>query len=94
MRVEVTALDHIYMAVRDLEKSEAFYDPLMRFLDFRKGTSTVAGEPHVHYYNRVVHYTLRPARSEPVARMPGHFAVSLAEGSWIANSDGGSQRCR
>ena len=64
MRVDVIALDHIYVAVRDLSKSEAFYDPLMHLLDFRKGTGHVASEEHVHYYNRVLHYSIRPARSE------------------------------
>jgi len=63
MRVEVIALDHVYMAVQDLARSEAFYDPVMTLLDFRKGTGSVAGEPHVHYYNRVIHYTLRPAHT-------------------------------
>jgi len=63
MKVDVVALDHIYIAVRDLSVSEAFYDPVMRFLDFRKGTAPVAGAPHLHYYNRVTQYTIRPARS-------------------------------
>ncbi len=64
MRVEVIALDHIYISVRNLSASEAFYDPVMRFLDFRKGTVPVAGDPHLHYYNRVLQYTIRPARSD------------------------------
>jgi glyoxylase I family protein len=63
LRVEVIALDHVYISVRDLEASEAFYDPVMRLLDFRKGTGLVGGEPHLHYYNRVIHYTIRLARS-------------------------------
>jgi catechol-2,3-dioxygenase len=64
MKVEVIAVDHIYIAVRDLCASEAFYDPVMRLLDFRKGTGPIAGEPHLHYYNRVLQYTIRPARSK------------------------------
>jgi len=64
MPIEVTALDHLYIAVSDLAASEAFYDPVMRLLDFRKGTGSIAGESHVHYYNRVMHYTIRPARGE------------------------------
>src|SRR5215510_2860588 len=64
MKLEVIALDHIYVAVRDLAASEAFYDPVMRLLDFRKGTAPVAGDPHVHYYNRVLQYTIRPARAD------------------------------
>ncbi len=64
MKIDVIALDHIYVAVRSLSASEAFYDPVMRFLDFRKGTAPVGGDPHLHYYNRVLQYTIRPARSD------------------------------
>lgn len=61
--LEVGRLDHLYVSVRDLEASERFYDPVMRALGFRKGTRAIAGEPHAHYFNRVLQYTLRPARS-------------------------------
>jgi catechol 2,3-dioxygenase-like lactoylglutathione lyase family enzyme len=64
MKVEVIGLDHLYVTVRSLSASEAFYDPIMRFLDFRKGTVPVGGDPHVHYYNRVLQYTIRPAHSD------------------------------
>jgi glyoxylase I family protein len=63
MAIEVSAIDHIYVAVADLQQSIAFYDPLMKLLGFRKGTTPIAGEPHVHYFNRVTQYTLRPART-------------------------------
>ena len=33
MPLEVTAIDHIYVAVRDLERSVTFYDPVMKFLE-------------------------------------------------------------
>lgn len=62
--VDVTALDHLYVAVRDLARSEAFYDPVMRLLGFRKGTFPIGGERHLHYFNRVMQYSLRPARSD------------------------------
>jgi len=61
MTIEVSAVDHIYVAVTDLERSVAFYDPVMKLLGFRKGTKPIAGEPHVHYFNPVTQYTLRPA---------------------------------
>ena len=60
--MDVTALDHIYVTVTDLRRAEAFYDPVMRLLGFRKGTLAIGGEPHVHYFNRVMQYSLRPAR--------------------------------
>ena len=62
MALEVTALDHVYVAVSDLARSEAFYDGVMRLLDFRKGVRPIAGERHVHYFNRIMQYSLRPAR--------------------------------
>jgi glyoxylase I family protein len=61
VRVEVVGLDHVYVSVCDLARSEAFYDPVMRLLDFRKGTLAVGGDAHVHYFNRVMQYTIRPA---------------------------------
>jgi len=62
--LEVLGLDHIYLTVRDLDRSVAFYDPVMRALGFRKGDRPIAGEPHVHYFNRVMQISLRPARPE------------------------------
>ncbi|TMA78177.1 MAG: bleomycin resistance protein [Deltaproteobacteria bacterium] len=59
---DVIAVDHVYVAVRDFERSVRFYDAVMRLLGFRKGTSPIAGEPHAHYFNRITQYTIRPAR--------------------------------
>ena len=62
MDLEVTGIDHLYISVRDLRASEQFYDPVMQALGFRKNTRAIEGEPHAHYFNRVMQYTLRPAR--------------------------------
>jgi catechol 2,3-dioxygenase-like lactoylglutathione lyase family enzyme len=62
MAVQITGLGHLYIPVSDLERSMAFWDPVLRALDFRKGTTPIVGEPHAHYYNRVLQITLRPAR--------------------------------
>jgi len=69
MALEVSGVDHIYVAVSDLARSVAFYDPVMRLLGFRKGTKPIAGEPHVHYFNPETQYTLRQAKS-PAAHDP------------------------
>ena len=37
MSVEVIGLDHVFVAVRDLRRSEEFYDRVMSVLGFRKG---------------------------------------------------------
>src|SRR6185295_15876536 len=62
--LDVTAVDHLYVTVRDLARSRAFYDPVMRLLGFRKGTVPIGGDPHVHYFNRVTQYSIRPARTD------------------------------
>lgn len=61
---EVTGIDHIYIAVSDLDRSEVFYDQvLLKTLDFRKNKFTLGGDPHVHYFNRHFGYVLRPSRT-------------------------------
>lgn len=63
MPVEIIGIDHIYVSVADLAAAEAFYDKLMGVLGFRKRASLLAGEPHVHYFNRQFGFSLRPARA-------------------------------
>lgn len=59
---EVIGIDHIYIAVSDIEKSAEFYDVVMAVLGFRKQVFELAGEPHIQYFNRQFGYVLRPAR--------------------------------
>ncbi|MDS4060257.1 MAG: VOC family protein [Candidatus Contendobacter sp.] len=60
---EVTGIDHIYIAVSDRARSEAFYDLVLRdALGFRKNEFTLGGDPHVQYFNRHFGFVLRPAR--------------------------------
>jgi len=60
----VTGIDHIYLAVSDLARSEAFYDrALVAALGFRKNGFELAGDRHVQYYCRHYGIVLRPARS-------------------------------
>ena len=77
----VTTIDHVYVAVGDLARAERFYDRVMRLLGFRKGTTPIAGEPHLHYFNQVTQYTLRPARSgthDPYAPGLHHLCFRVA----------------
>ena len=60
---DVTGIDHLYIAVRDLRRSEEFYDRAMKVLGFRKNAFSLNGESHIQYYNRHFGYVLRPARS-------------------------------
>lgn len=68
--MEVVGLDHVYVTVADLARSEPFYDRLMAFLGFRKTDKHIAGEPHAHYFNRVMQYSIRPARGGRVGHDP------------------------
>lgn len=61
--INVTAIDHIYVAVSDLARAERFYDQVMRLLNFRKGTKPIAGEKHCHYFNPVTQYSIRAAKT-------------------------------
>jgi glyoxylase I family protein len=73
--MEVIALDHIYVTVSDFPKSEAFYDQVMGALGFRKGDKPIGGDRHAHYFNRVLQYTIRPARNTTRGHDP--YAVGL-----------------
>jgi glyoxylase I family protein len=84
MPVEVIGIDHVYVTVRDLLRSEAFYDCALTVLGYRKVTSTIAGAPHVHYYNRQFGFSLRPARSgtadhDPYAPGLHHFCFRVVD---------------
>ena len=72
--MEVVGLDHVYVTVADFARSEEFYDRLMAFFGFRKTDKQIGGEPHAHYVNRVMQYSIRPARGGSVghdAYVPG-----------------------
>ena len=84
MPVEVIGIDHVYVTVRDLDRSERFYDHVMGVLGYRKTRSTIAGDPHVHYYNRQFGFSLRPARAatpdhDPYAPGLHHFCLRVLD---------------
>ena len=68
MSVEVIGIDHVFVAVTDLRRSEGFYDRVMPVLGFRKGEGIISGAGHLFCYNRQFVYSLRPAREGA----PGH----------------------
>lgn len=60
---EIIGIDHIYITVSDMERSEKFYDVVMGTIGFRKGPFQIGTEKHVQYYNRHFGFVLRPARA-------------------------------
>lgn len=68
--INVTGIDHIYLSVSDIDRAECFYDTVMELLDFRKGTKPIAGERHLHYFNRVTQISIRPAHRPQTAHDP------------------------
>ena len=69
---EVIGIDHIYITVSDLARSERFYDQvLLGALEFRKNSFSLAGDPHIQYFNKHFGIVLRPARA-----MAGHDPYS------------------
>jgi hypothetical protein len=47
MSIEIIGIDHIYIAVSDLARSERVYDCIMRVLGFRKNTFANEGDHHI-----------------------------------------------
>jgi len=78
---EIIGIDHIYITVSDLERSEAFYDRVMKVLGFQKNRFQLNDEQHVQYFNRYFGYVLRPARSaiahNPYAPGLHHFCLRV-----------------
>lgn len=77
---EVIGIDHIYITVSDLSRSETYYDRVLRdTLGFRKNKFTLGGEPHIQYYNRHFGYVLRPSATQanPDAHSPGLHHLCL-----------------
>lgn len=60
--IDITGIDHIYITVSDMARSESFYDRAMQALGFRKNAFAIGGDAHVQYFNRHLGYVLRPAR--------------------------------
>ena len=61
---DIIGIDHIYITVSDLIRSESFYDIVMPTLGFRKNRFEITDEPHIQYYNRHFGYVLRPAKNQ------------------------------
>ena len=78
---DVIGIDHIYIAVRDLDVSCRWYDVVMKILGFRRGTFRIGDDPHASYTNRHFGFVLRPSRSQaahdPYAAGLHHFCLRV-----------------
>ena len=81
-RVEVVGVDHIYLTVSDMVRSLAFYDTVLGLLDFRALDAPIGGDPHRHYFNKVMQISIRPARGgthDPYAPGLHHLCLQVAD---------------
>ena len=87
MRIEVIGIDHIYVAVSDLQRSEKYYDQVMSLLGFKKNTFLNEGDLHIQYYNRHFGFVLRPAHRksphDPLAPGLHHFCFRVEDNAAV-----------
>jgi glyoxylase I family protein len=61
----MAGIDHIYISVSDLARSEAFYDKvLVDLLGFRKNRFVLGEDQHIQYFDRFFGYVLRPTKAD------------------------------
>jgi glyoxylase I family protein len=88
MDIEVIGIDHIYVAVTDITRSEAFYNKVMKVLGFKKNTFVNEGALHVQFFNRHFGFVLRPAERpeqahDPLAPGLHHFCFRVEDASIV-----------
>jgi glyoxylase I family protein len=87
---EVIGIDHVYISVSDLIRSESFYDRVFLNLGFRKNAFPINGDGHIQYYNRHFGYVLRPAKTQrahdPYSPGLHHFCLRVESASDVANA--------
>jgi catechol 2,3-dioxygenase-like lactoylglutathione lyase family enzyme len=84
MNIEIIGIDHVYIAVSDLRRSEEFYNRVMRILGFHRNTFMNEGDRHIQYYNRHFGLVLRPAHNlhskhDPLAPGLHHFCFRVED---------------
>jgi catechol 2,3-dioxygenase-like lactoylglutathione lyase family enzyme len=82
--VEVIGLDHVYLTVTDLGRARSFYDAVLGALEFERGEEPIGGDPHLHYWNRALQISVRPARNaslraDPYAPGLHHLCLQLRD---------------
>lgn len=81
-RVEVVGVDHVYLTVSDMARSLTFYDTVLALLDYRATDAPIGGDPHRHYFNKVMQISIRPAKNgkhDPYAPGLHHLCLQVAD---------------
>ncbi len=84
MPVEVICIDHIFIPVQNLPKSETFYDTVMPILGFRKGPVSDKASPRARYDNRhltcwIVARENAPAEPGAGGSAPSHLCFRVVD---------------
>ena len=75
---DIIGIDHIYLTVSDLARAEAFYTTVLEgVLGYRSNRFTLAGDPHVQFYNRRHGIVLRPARPDTPQQAHNPYSPGL-----------------
>jgi catechol 2,3-dioxygenase-like lactoylglutathione lyase family enzyme len=87
---EIIGLDHIYITVSELDRSEVFYDQVfLGCMGFRKNKFALSNIPHIQYFNRHMGYVLRPSQTQtahnPVAPGLHHLCFRVDSVSDVAD---------
>ena len=95
---EIIGIDHIFITVSDLDRSEKFYDAVMEVIGFRKGRFQIGTEKHIQYYNRHFGIVLRPARDmsphNPYAPGLHHLCLRVESEKDVHAACGQAQRTK
>src|SRR6185295_17090995 len=85
-RVAVIGVDHIYLTVSDFARDEVFYDKVFALLDYRKLDAPIGGDPHRHYFNKVMQISIRPSRGgthDPYAPGLHHLCLQVEDNTAV-----------
>ncbi|HUR47103.1 MAG TPA: VOC family protein [Candidatus Saccharimonadales bacterium] len=81
MGFEIIGIDHVYVAVSDMARSEKWYDVVMPLLGFKRNSFENEGDRHVQYFNRHFGFVLRPAHKkaahDPLSPGLHHFCLRV-----------------
>jgi catechol 2,3-dioxygenase-like lactoylglutathione lyase family enzyme len=87
MTFEIIGIDHIYIAVKDLRRSEEWYDKVMPLIGFKKNSFQNDGDLHIQYYNRHFGFVIRPAHKaaahDPLAPGLHHFCLRVESSEMV-----------